>query len=51
MNSVWYVKLPKEWKKIFDEMAKNSGYTERGSAPRELRRILQAWLVKEGYLE
>ena len=51
MNSVWIVKLPPEWKDIFDDIARDAGYSDRGRGAREIRRVLRAWLIKEGFLE
>jgi len=51
MTNTWFVKLPAEWQDFFDEIARNAGYFERGKAAREVRKVLKAWLVKEGFLE
>ena len=51
MKTVWYIKLPAEWKDIFADMAKDAGYTERGAAAREVRRLIKAYLIKEGLVE
>jgi hypothetical protein len=49
--TVWHVKLPSEWKAIFEEIAANAGYRERGAPATEVRKILRAWLKKEGMVE
>jgi hypothetical protein len=52
MKSVWVVKLPFEWKKHFDEIAKNEGYKdERGTAAREVRRVIRDFLFETGWLK
>lgn len=38
---VWYVKLPAEWKAIFDEMAQKEGDTTHGAATRQLRKLVK----------
>lgn len=39
-SRVWYVKLPAEWKAIFDKLAKQKGDTTHGAAARHLRQVI-----------
>jgi hypothetical protein len=38
---VWIVKLPVEYKELFEEMAKEVGDEERGAGARQLRKFLK----------
>ena len=38
---VWHVKLPAEWKAIFDELAEKEGDTTHGAATRQLRKLVK----------
>ena len=39
--TVWHVKLPAEWKAIFDELAEKEGDTTHGAATRQFRRLVK----------
>ena len=44
---VWHVKLPAEWKKIFNDMAEKEHDTEKGAAARALRQFIRKHLEEE----
>ena len=41
---VWYVKLPAEWKEIFEDIAKKEGDEEYGAGSRQVRKMLKKQL-------
>jgi len=44
---VWHVKLPAEFKEIFEKMAEKVGDEERGAAARQVRKFLKRKLKGE----
>ena len=44
---VWFVKLPAEWKEIFEKLAEEEGDDEFGAGSRHVRKVLKKQL-KEG---
>ena len=43
---VWHVKLPAEWKMIFDELAEKEGDTTHGAATRQFRKLVKPVVEK-----
>lgn len=46
-ESVWFVKLPSEFKEIFEKKAEEQGDLERGAAARQVRKFLKEHLNEE----
>lgn len=40
-ESVWHVKLPAEWKEIFEKKAEQDGDKEHGAGPRAVRKFIR----------
>ena len=43
---MWYLKLPAEWKALFEELAEQDGDTEYGAGARYVRKTLRKMLDK-----
>lgn len=46
-ESVWFVKLPAQWKEVFEKIAEEEGDDSHGSGARLVRKVLKK-KIKEG---